>query len=169
MVLRTMIQSLSMIDDGIERISISPVNSKRKDAIMITGRFEVLETGRPHDKAKKWTENPANKRTNHSGRHIALILNFESANWLHLQSTGEKRIQLTHDEEIGEYLHCSSRRRQPDPIIGRLSQHRAHKSSIGREGNACKALRETQCSRLKPERRSRPSKWREVVLPSNLD
>ena len=78
---------------------------------MIFGRFEVLEIGRPHNKAKNWTENPANKRTNHTGRHIDLSISTEAANWLKSQSTREERIQLKHDEEIGEYLHRSRRRR----------------------------------------------------------
>ena len=138
---------------------------------MITNRFEVLETRQIHYKAKKWNENPANKRTNHSGCHIALILNSEAANWIHLQSTREKRIQSMHDEEISEYLHCSRRRRQLDPLLGRLSINCAHTSSTGREGSTCKALRESQCSRLKPERRSRSGKWRQARPPikSRLD
>ena len=171
MVLRTMTQFLSVMNDWIERIPLYPANIERKDAIMIPCRFETLEIGRPHGKAKNRTENPASKRTNPTSSHMALFLSTEAANWHQSQSTREKRIQRKHDEEIGEYLNCSRRRRQPDPLLGWSSLHCAHRSSIGREGSACKALRESHCSRLKPERRSWCAKGRQARPPfkSRLD
>ena len=47
---------------------------------MFKGRFEVWETGRSHGKAKNRSENPASKRTNTTGRHMALLLSTETAN-----------------------------------------------------------------------------------------
>ena len=164
-----MIQFLSMMDDVIDRIPLSPVFFNRKDATMFKGRFEVWETGRSHGKAKNRSENPASKRTNTTGRHMDLLLSTETANLLQSQFTREKRSQRIHDEEIGMYLHCSRWRRQPDPVLGCLSLYCAHRSSIGREGRACKAFSESQCPRLKPERRSRSGKWRQAVLPSIRD
>ena len=163
-----MTQFLSVMNDWIERIPLYPANIERKDAIMISCRFEAIEIGRVHGKAKNQTENPASKRTKPTGSHMALFLSTGAANLgkrHQSQSTMEIRFQRKHDDEIGEYLNSSRRRRHARSFIRTIKSALCPLNHYRPRRKRPQALRGSHCTRLKPERRSWCARWRQACPP----